>query len=295
MSELFEVTTSYSVKFTNKNPVPIEVIVESLISYEKLLKRTARFIEKAYDGIEVVDTEILVKQVESGSLREEFLIRHVFKSKENYENAKEVVHKIIEDNAGVKLIVAMSVGAIIGAAVVGWASSDAGKTHVEAYNNTIINIGGDMEFTADDVHSVLKGMGDKTRISKEVIGAMAPAQLDPAATLEVEGQPSITIPAQVLNQIPESYERPLPSEKEYHYDDIVIEIFASDRDKTESGWAGTVPGVAEQRVKFSLSDEVLPNQLHGKTKAKANITVVKKLRDRSYVPVLVEVHQITQY
>ncbi|MCP5166660.1 MAG: hypothetical protein H6989_04690, partial [Pseudomonadales bacterium] len=141
MSDTYSIETRYSVKFTTENPVPISKIVESLVAYEKLLRRTPRFIERAYPGIQIIETQVLVDHIESGSLIEDFVIRYVFKSDENYDNFKESVAKIMDDNGALKTLVAIGMGAIIGYGIFTYVGHNPAKTHVEAYNNTIINIG----------------------------------------------------------------------------------------------------------------------------------------------------------
>ncbi|AQT58706.1 hypothetical protein [Cellvibrio sp. PSBB023] len=273
MDTIYTIETSYQIKYTTKQPVPIEEIIDSLVSLEKLLKRTPKFLEKHYKGIKILETQVTVSSIESGSLIEDFCIKYIFKGKDNYDNAKAVIDKMIEDNQVVKTIVAMGVGGMIAYGLV--AATGESKPAIEAYNNTIINIGAEVDFKADDIALVLDSLPKKA-IAREAVQAVRPAKGEKDATIEMGGNRHMTMPKQFIEQAPMHYEAPMPSEKSTTYDNIEVFIFASDRDNSDKGWAGVVPQLFEHRVKFSLSDSLDPKKLHGRTKARANVIVHEK-------------------
>ena len=291
--EIFVVETRYKIDYRTKDPVPINEVIESLRSVEALLKRTPKFIEAAYGGIKVVDVDVYVDSLETGSLTEDFLVRYVFKGEENYEQAKKVMAKIVGDNEVLKTLVAMSVGGMITYGIVAAMGDAQPSEHIEAYNNTIVNIGGAVELDANGIVAILDSIKDKKKLAKESIGAVKPAKADPDAVIKISGIDSLTMPQEMIRDVPSEYTAPTPQEREDRYTDTTILIYASDRDRSESSWAGLVPGVVDKRIKFTLAEGVEPKKLHGRTKLKADITVVSKFnkQKKAYQPKFVEIRK----
>ena len=202
MEKTYVIETSYKIKYTNKNPVPIAEIIDSLYNLEKILRRTPAFLERHYKGIKITNTEVFVSSVESGSLKEEFIIKYVFKSKENYEKAQEVIAQIIEDNEVIKILVAMGVSAMITWGVITAMSSNELKPTIEAYNNTIINIGADINFSAKDIEATLNALPSKKALVKEAINAVRPAKLENDATIEMGDMDRLEMPNKYIKEVP---------------------------------------------------------------------------------------------
>lgn len=294
MNKTYSIETTYQVTFTTRDAVPIATMVESLLAYEKLLKRTPKFIEKAYDGIEVLETHVLIQRVASGSLIQDFIIRYVVGGKENYNDIAELATQITDDSTAMQTIVALGVGAVIGYGAKLALTKSAPTTNIEAYNSTVINIGGDVSISADDVGEIIGGIRDKKRLAKETVEALSPAKEDPNSTIEVNDMAALTMSKELIAEVPAEYEPPQPPEMEKQYSNKQIQIHASDRDKQSAGWAGTVSGIVDKRVKFDLWEEVAPSQLHGKTSVQADITVTFKLKPNKaeYTPTKVEVRRV---
>src|SRR5690554_3279535 len=77
MQDVFRVKVPYAIKYTTAHPVPIAEIVDSLQSLEKLIKRTPAFVEAAFDGIKVFETNVYVEKIESGSLYQRLVVELV--------------------------------------------------------------------------------------------------------------------------------------------------------------------------------------------------------------------------
>lgn len=275
-AEIFVLETDYTINYTTSKPVPIPEIIDSLQSLEKMIKRTPAFIEKAYNGIEIIDVEVFVDSLQAGSLFEKFTIRYVFKGQDNYDNFKEAVAKVLDDSSGVRTVVALGVGALTTLGLVAALSPGGESKHFEAYNNTIINVGADVNFTADDINTVLKATPNKKQLAKDAVNVVSPAKTDPESTIEVSGLSGLTMSKAYLQDAPDEYKAPIPDEKHEHFTNTTVMIYASDRDKLTTGWAGIVPGVTEKRIPFVLGDGLDPKKLHGRTKIKADIVVTSK-------------------
>ena len=272
-SGTFSIDVNYGITYNTLKPVPIEEIVRSLQSLEKLLKRTPAFVEKAYKGIKIVETQVFVSKIQSGSLIEDFVVRYVFKGRENYDDAKKVWDQIMSDNTAFRTVVAMGVGGLLAVGV--WQIVPAGQptSHIEAYNNVILNMGGSVDLTADDFKAVLDAVKDKKALSKEAVGALRPAKTDPGSSISISGITALDIPAAMIKEAPDDYTPPEPKEREVHYTGVDLVVYASDRDKTESGWAGIIPTVVDKRTPIILTDTINPASLHGRLRIKADVIV----------------------
>lgn len=279
MSDTFSIEIPYGIKYETPHPVPIPEIIESLQSLERLLKRTPAFIEKAYEGIKIVETHVRVSKVESGSLLQNFIIEYVFRGKDNFEDAKQVYKNIMADNKPLIALVAMGVGGMLTFGLMQILPVGKPTTHIEAYNNTIINVGGTLDFKAEDFRAVLESITDKKSLAKESVGAIKPAKSQGDSGIRFTSVQGLDIPVEAIREAPKEYEPPRPQERESHYNNVEVVIYASDRDKNETGWAGSVTDVVEKRVPFILDETVDPAKLHGRIRLRADIVAYER-----YVP-----------
>lgn len=279
MKETFVVEVRYGITYTTRTPVPIPDIVASLESLEKLLKRTPPFLEKAYKGIQVVDTKVFVSKIESGSLVEDFIVQYVFQGPENYAQAQALASKILSEGDTMQTIVALGVGALIGYGIFKVIPKGAPSTQITAYNNTIVTIGKEVNLTGEDIIAVLNAVSDKKNLAKEAVSAVKPAKQDPQASIEITGVESVEMPSDVIAEAPSEYTPEIPEEKERPYQNVELVVYASDRDRSESGWAGIAIGIVDKRTPMKLADGVAPDALHGRTRFHADIIVHER-----YVP-----------
>jgi len=274
--ETFDVTIRYRVKYTNKEPVPIVEIVNSLQAYEKLLKRTGPFIEKSFEGSKVTDIQVYVSNLESGSLKESFLIKVFFENEEDYEQFKDVTLKLMTSKA-LTTVVSVGVGACLAYGVMNVLPGNKAPIHIEAYNGAIVQLGGTMNLSKDGIDSILTKVTDKKTLGKEAIDALSPSFEDKDAIIEVTDHPELNIVRGFIDESPAEYKPPQPSEIIKMFSDVEVEIYASDRDNNDKAWAGIVPGIAPHRVKFILDESIDPGLIHGKLRIRADIKVTSTL------------------
>lgn len=291
----FEVEAHYTVKYTNREPVPIPDIIRSLKSAERILHRTSPFFEHAYKGVEVVEIKVYVANIESGSLVKDFVVKYVFKGEQNLADAKKVFDKIMSNNDSLKVVVAMGVGAVVtyGAMSANLTSSNP-PTHIEAYNNNIINIGASAGFTANDISTILDSMKDKKGMAKESVDFISPAKLDNSASIEMSGITALTIDKDYVSEVPSEYSPPVPQERNDMYTNVDVTFYASDRDHLDKSWAGIVPRVIDKRVRFVLDEKLDPKSIHGRLNVKADITVYSRYnkKTKSYSPYEVLIRKV---
>jgi hypothetical protein len=297
-AENFVLSTAYEVKYTNKYPVPIPEIIESLKAIEDLIKRSPAFIEKACGGAKIVQTEIYIDSLYSGSLFERFCIKFVFKDEDNYNKAKEVIGDMAESNDMIKYLLAAVIGGTMVYGIQAALPAGSPQSQISAYNNkissSIVNLGGTINITEQEVKDLFDNMKDKKGLAKSAVNAIKPAKLDSNAKIEFVEFGDLNINQEFINESPNEYTAPVPDEKDEKYSNVRVLIYASDRDKIDSAWAGIVPGVVDSRVKFELAEGIDPSKLHGHTTINADITVTSRFikSKKRYEPKLVELSNI---
>lgn len=290
MTETCVVESHFQIHYDTKNPVPIDTIIDTLVSMERMLKRTPAFMEAAYKGMHILETEVLVSSIVAGSLTQDFVVKYVFGGKDNYDQAIALRDKIIGDSKAVRTVVAIGIGALIGAGTILALPDGAANTTINAHNNTVVNIGGQVSLSSEDIKGIIDGITDKKGLAKDAVTIIAPAKTDASSTISIgEGSPMV-LSKEFIAETPKEYIRPVPAEREAHYQGVEVVIYASDRDKMDSGWAGIVPGVVDSRVPIHLAEGIDPAKLHGRTRVKADIVVHERFvqAKKNYQPKMVE-------
>src|SRR5699024_5055676 len=77
------IESTFRIKYTTDNQIPIPDIVRSLRSIERTLMRTDRFVEKAYPGIKISSVEVYISNMHEGSFVKDFIIKYVVGGEEN--------------------------------------------------------------------------------------------------------------------------------------------------------------------------------------------------------------------
>jgi hypothetical protein len=289
MDNVIELKSTYTIKYTNKDPLPIQSVIDSLNSLEKILARTPRVMEKMIPGLSIVEADFFVSAIETGSLKDQFLVKLIIKNPETREKIDDVLASILDgDEAVLKTLLALAVGGVIGWGV-HQAISGSGMptTKIDAHNSVIFNSGGSINVSPKAFESAVRSISNPKALAKEAVLALSPAKLDPEASIETLGIPAdirITMPSEVIKSSPETYDPPKPKEKFVNYKNINIFISASDKDHHDKGWAGVINDIDEvtsNRIKLELSDEIDLKLVYGRLKISADIEIMQKFNQRS--------------
>ena len=285
----------YTIKFTNKEPVPIDVFAKALLAHENIIKRTGPFIKQAVPGIIISDVDVLIVKIESGSIKEDLLVRIFFGSEANYKAAIELAGNIMESNPILTGAVCVGVAAYIYFGIKRAREKEGGKTvNIDAYRSVVAQEGSTINITDEKLKEILEGVSDKITLSKQAINAVAPAHLEDEASIEMNENKNLQISPAFIKESPTIYPEHDPLQDNETKVNIQIEIWASDQENYTKGWAGTIPGIIGRRVKFTLDENVDPNKLHGKRLVNADVVIRKELKPekKEYVPVSVEILKI---
>ena len=142
--------------------------------------------------------------------------------------------------------------------------------------NNVVNIQS-MNLSEDDYQSILGKISQKS-LAENAINITKPAKLEDTAEIKFNhnGKNEIVFDRTVLDSIPTNYIPPEQEEREQFYQDIKLSIYASDKDRRENGWAGSVHALNHNRVTLKLNESVKPDQLHGLTEVIASVIVHEK-------------------
>lgn len=290
-TELLTVDTEYKIYYTNKNFIPIDEIISSLKSLESNIHYTSKFIEKAYPDFKVMNSEIFIENLQSGSLNLKLIIRKSLQAAA--QNSKKI-SSIAPTKETVKDIVKQATIALIieGTKLAVATPPTPSITNNTTINNTIINVQS-MHINEDDYQSVLAKIPKKT-LAENAINITKPAKLEDEAKIKFNHQEKneVVFDRKILDPIPSNYVPPEQEERETFYQDIKLSIYALDKDKRETGWYGSIHTINHKRVALKLNDSVKPEQLHGRVEITASILLherfnqTKNKYEISYIEVL---------
>lgn len=294
------ITASYAVNFTNRKPIPISVLANSLMAQEKLIKRSEPFLEKIFTDIKIDRIDAEVNEIKSGSLTEDLLVKLIFNSRENYEKAKDLFSDIAKTKNVATLGMAISFG-VAAYMAHGWKKaqeslqlSGRASTHIENYHNYVFTNGEKLGLKQEDIKSILESPRDQTAIAKDSISAIAPAMQEEGASIQMQVFPELSISPELIQEVPEEYISVEPNTERSIHEKVELEIWASDRENRAKVWAGVVHGITDRRIRFILDESIDPDMLHGQRLVLADIILTKKydVGKKEFVPARVEVVKI---
>ncbi|WMD23022.1 hypothetical protein RAS12_11810 [Achromobacter seleniivolatilans] len=268
--------------YSTKTPVPIAEVIEGLQGLERLLRSLPRAIEKA-SGVSILDSEIYVEEIKSGSLIEKVAVKLFFNTEQEFEDFLSKVKTKLDGSPMIKgtLITALIAGLVGYGIYLAAKTAPAPTPNITANNNVIINIGaGEVGMTPDAFRAIVEtAVIDKKDFARAAVKLMKPARGDTDASIVLDGRQDIAIePAAIV-------ETPLivniePQKRVDELQNAVLLLRAGDMDRKNAGWAGAVEGKTE-RLPIQLDPTVDPAHLFGRSKVIADIALVFHQDNRS--------------
>lgn len=268
--------------YSTKAPVPIAEVIEGLQGLERLLRSLPRAIEKA-SGVPVLDSEIYVEEIKSGSLIEKVAVKLFFNTEQEFEDFLSKVKTKLDGSPMIKgtLITALIAGLVGYGIYLAAKTAPAPTPNITANNNVIINIGaGEVGMTPDAFRAIVEtAVIDKKDFARAAVKLVKPARGDTDASIVLDGRQDIAIePASIV-------ETPLivniePQKRVDELQNAVLLLRAGDMDRKNAGWAGAIEGKTE-RLPIQLDPMVDPADLFGRSKVVADIALVFHQDNRS--------------
>ncbi len=289
-----EVSLNQEVYYSNKGPVPIATVVESLLALESIIKQTPDVLEAFFPGTKIQNVEVFINEIKTGSLYDDLIVKFIFGSQENFDNALSGIRKatgmeyVMDKHPKLLgVIVSAMLLVAIGHYMGSQSAEDEKKiTTIEANTTTIINIGAEiMDMQPEDFKNIIESTLPKKRneFVKEAIRAVSPARLDPEASIQFSGAEDLVIQSSTVQAFPPKWQLELEEEEEPidDFENIDLELRAYDLDSSKTGWAVVVPMFNEKkRVRLQLDPNIRPEDLLNKRSIKGDVTIIFKTNGR---------------
>lgn len=247
--------------FVTEEPIAIKDIATSLLALERLTKRFPQMLEQL-TKIDIQGYELRVEKLESGSLVEDLVMKIFFDDPEKERAFKEFLENHPMGTAvrwglgGFAVILLISQLMMSYKNFVGEASPS-----IQANHNTIIQIGADqLGITTDEVIELAEvaTQGDRKKLFNAARDVLRPVEGHTNASVVAPGAGSasteVALSPEALSEVPYSADLNA-NEQDIEYQNVMLEIRALDRDKTDSGWWGVLASaVGEKRLKLYFGD-----------------------------------------
>lgn len=259
-----EVIVRQQIYYSNKEWIPAGEIASSLLALEELIKSSSEVIEKIFPGVIVERVDVYVNELRSDSLWEDLVVKFVFGSQDNFDEQisgfrKKIGMEYLDRHPNV-------LGVIIGAMILGSAiviydavsGKESERAVIEANNNIIINIGaGEVDIDSEDLKEIISGViKSNPSITDAAVEVVSPARKDPNARIVINEQEELTITPKAIEAMP----KVKPQEEEHEvvedFQEITLEIRATDLDSTKRGWAVVPVDLTDKRIRLHLDPTI---------------------------------------
>lgn len=280
----FVLTSMHEVYFNNDGGVPIDVMAESLLALDRIIRMSPRVLTALTD-VAIRDIEVFVEELHSGSLKEHILVRLFF---ENEAELDKFLQKVREHlgkpgmtrSATISLVLLTLVG--MGAWYAAKATNSPTQTTIEANNNVIIAIGADQaKLEPETLRAIIEAaIPDKKELADSAVKFFKPARPDGKAGISMDGIGDITFPPEVIAATPQKLEIP-KQEKTELLPDVDLHVRATNLDSRNTGWAALIPGKVDKRIKLKLDPSVEIEHVAGKYTLRANVALVYRFDNQT--------------
>lgn len=273
----FVLEIAHRVHYSNREPIPIAEIASSLLALERLLLRTPRVFSMV-TSVPIERAEVFVEEIYTGSLVENVVVRIFFKDQAELDAFLLKIHEKLGQHKVFKnVLLGTLILSVIGAGLYGAAKamgSGEASNAISVNNNVIINIGAEQSGMAPAQLEkiILSAITDKKANARDAVEFVRPAKRDTEAMISLEDSALLTIPKNVIAQVPSKLVIEAKLSEEF-FPDVDLHVRATNLDSQSAGWAGIIPSLINRRVKLVLAERIDPKKVAGKFKVRADVIV----------------------
>lgn len=280
-----EITLNQQIYYSNHEWVPAKEIGEALLALESTIQRSVPVLEALIPGTRIFSVEMFVNELQSGSIYEDLIVKFVFGSQEELDaHIKRARQKIGMDklmsnpNIYSAIIIAILLGALAYQLGKDKAGTPEQKATIQANHNTIINIGAGMvDMKAEDFRALIEGaVQDKAEVAQNAVAVIKPAKRDSQATIMFNGSDELGFSRDVVHAAPSYLKKNEPEEMIQDFNDMELEIRATDLDSGRKGWAVALPKYDDIRVRLQIDPIVGLDKLVHKRRIRGDVSIVFK-------------------
>lgn len=286
------ISVSNEFDYIFKGSVEIADVIEALQGYEYLSLKYIPDALRSLLDIDNLDIKIYLDRITNGSLKNRLTYDITFNTEENYENFVNKVRSytglqdISEGNmiGWIKATISVFVFAslLFGAAVIyEQIRPGEGKTIIDnSINVTIKDSNINLGYTGDEVINTIDAIYQKDRNKKETIKnvqkTLSPSQKY-GGTIELDSD--LTIPENVIEKIPQNFEFKDTQDFTESFNNVRIDIRATDADRYKQGWSVLLPDLYDdKRTQMHIAEDINLNELKQHSIIYGNIIIHKTLK-----------------
>lgn len=266
----YAVSVDQRIRFKTEEPVSVEAVIASLRGMDRIVKTQLPKAIRSVTGAHVKSAEVKVSGLEDGSFIEDFKVKLLFKSKEDYErfveSAAATANAAYEGGTPMlKIAIGGLVAALVGALVlgglgfIGSGGQQGALANIEGDNNTVIVVGAeafgqDKETFKGAINKALDN-SSSMRAAQAALDVTAPAR-EQGAAVEIVTDNERVMPI-ISKETAASLPRTISSQDESEdasYENVKVQLRAYDSDSVSKGWAGSIPGLIDSRTRITFAD-----------------------------------------
>jgi hypothetical protein len=275
--------TEHFFYYDAKNPMTASSLADALLGFESIVKRSTVILNQLLES-NIKDAEVLVKNIEYGSYKENLAFRFFFGAgkigEKNLEKLRTQLHLQDMDLKKVASIVIILVIFYVAyrCLPVNSASSNTSSTTNIQIENSFNNLGGQLGLSRDQVIKLMEdSIKNPEELKKQVSKIAHPGGIEHGGSMTLDSDESLRVPADVVSVIPPGYKKDHADEPFKDFEKVGIVIRAIDLDRPKTGWAGILPEIWDHRVPVILADDLNPATVPAGKLTLADVTIIYKV------------------
>ena len=269
----------------------LETVANALLGLNKISNKLPHLIGYVFPDTAIQYVSINVDEIKAGSLLTEFILKLVGEGQQDLEN----LIKRVGTKTGIETLEQHSRAIAILLIIIALAGAEyAYKKVWKEDPSKIINIYNIHINSVSDItgipkqevlRRVLRAIGDGHDVAEGAVAFIAPAKLTPGTSIEVNGE--ILVPSEVVRESPDPavLAETSPEQSFQPYENVELEIRATDKDQSGRGWSAIVPNISPNRIKVIVGPNIDLAELAKHDRISGNITLVEELKaDGTLVP-----------
>lgn len=303
-----EAVFHHVIEYPDNYGISLSEIAATLIAQEKLIPLASEMLERIYPGLQVEKTRIGLEFARHGSLTESFFVAILAVYQKDLDhNVPDFVEQMtgghIPDEYRTLVTVFVLLLVYYGVKAIGKKALKSRDVEAvsEPASATIINYGTMLNFAAGQtgtdhrlIESALEhvaGAKRKGSVIRAAVDMMRPAKRGQPGRIRSPGVPEI--PVEVVEEFPDTALAALDEGTEIEpFNNAILEVRATDRDKDSRGWAGKLHAgaMSTKRLKIQLSPSVDREALGTKLQARVDAIIEsRRLEDDTLKPIRIHV------
>jgi len=295
----------FSVEYGTPDAVPINEVIDSLVSIRGLIEEGGASLPHFVDGLEIEQVQVFVRSISQESPLRELLAVTLFVTFQK--NLEKEVPEMIQNLTGLHVpeqfhtivTLAVVVALFYGA---GYVKDVIAATHVNSKVKRQLSllVSELSSLTGKEEQEIRKFLDDRYKVKGrlETLAGLAVAFFRPSksqrnAPVMVDGR---KIESDIVEDVPAeyAYEEALATEVSREFRGVELELHAQDRDRDQTGWAAVPKGITDKRLRMRLVDGVSTDQLWGKNHVRGDIVVKYKRTGVDSVPTEIHLSRIVR-